>query len=1192
MATGQAGTLVRRIRQLVERQAERGLADRELLRRFAVHRDEVAFAALVRRHGGLVWRVCRNALGHEQDAEDAFQATFLVLARKAGSLREEDALAGWLYGVASRIALKARTASARRRRREREAATMRRNPADTELALRELQAILDEEVGRLPAKYRAPFVLCCLQGKTKPEAARELGWRQGTVSSRLAQARKLLQQRLSRRGVALSAALAAAALSPATSSAAVPALLAQAATRAALAFSAGKTAAGSAQAVALAKGAMQTMLASKLKMAIPALLALGLLAGSAGLAAHHLAGPTASPPAAPEAAAQEAKQPAAEPAPQAGSTATAIRCRKGPWPDWELSGCGPAGACNTSPSRRTASASLPGVSAVCRSGIPPAGVKCGRSSCPACGRMRSSGWTTAAAWLCCNWATRVSTSGTSPMKRPNFRRVSLGRPSVARAPTKTSSATAVSPSHRMASCLPLVAAGYQEKERAVHIWKLATGRAVKDLEPPRLLGIMPANCNNLAFASDGRSLFVFSGDLTFNVIRGERKAKEEDLVVWDVASGEKRQRMKVPLAIQQGHLKAYAVAPNGRSLVLGMWDGTARFWDMTKRQEQRALAVNAPKSAWWTKGVSAVAFSPDAKFLVLGSRDHSVRIWDLTVEREARTLHGHHSWIEAVVVSRDGKRIASAGQDGLIRIWAAATGADACPVHGHRHWLWGVAVSPDGKMAATAASDGTLRTWDLATGRPGRSIDLGGQPGPLTLTPDGRALAVVSNDRLGVWNFATGEAVHLPTTLYDRPCQIFVFGPDCKMLLTAHDGTVSLWEWPAGRLVRTIELPADKAKPGKTVCTRLALSADGRQLVTVSERHRESTIGEFMQSSSGSGVVDLWDLTTGKRIRRLAESTSVFHDAAFTSDGTGLLLASYGYVPIEGRGGTSKTAEEALSLLDLVTGRVRRTFAAPGKPQGGDYRYVRALAYSPDGRTIASAEHDGPVLLFEAATGLLRRRLVGHRAGVSSLVFTPDGKRLVTASFDNTGLVWDVSLTALTSPERQQRAATEPDRAKLWADLAGTEAETINRALASLAAAPADAVPCLRKNLQPVPAVDAKRLAGLIADLDSRQFAVREDAQKELERLGEVAVLACRKALKGHPSAEVRRRVEALLEQRAKEVTEPSPERLRALRAVEVLEHIGTPEAQEALKNVTTGAPEARLTQEAKAALERLARRP
>src|SRR5262245_36516914 len=151
MANAQAGTILRHIRQLVGTPAERQVPDSELLRRFAGQGDEAAFAALVRRHGGLVWSICRNVLGHEQDAEDAFQATFLVLARKAASLCRGEALAGWLYGVASRTARKARAVSARRRRREREALTMRRN-ADTELALRELQAILDEEVGRLPAK--------------------------------------------------------------------------------------------------------------------------------------------------------------------------------------------------------------------------------------------------------------------------------------------------------------------------------------------------------------------------------------------------------------------------------------------------------------------------------------------------------------------------------------------------------------------------------------------------------------------------------------------------------------------------------------------------------------------------------------------------------------------------------------------------------------------------------------------------------------------------------------------------------------------------------------------------------------------------------------------------------------------------------------------------------------------------------
>jgi RNA polymerase sigma-70 factor (ECF subfamily) len=155
---GNASTILRHIRQLVGAPAERELSDSELLRRFVVQRDEAAFTALVERHGGLVWGICRNALSHEQDAEDAFQATFLVLAQRAASLCRGEALAGWLYGAASRTAWKARTASARRRRRERGAQTMRRNAADAEVGLRELQAILDEEVGRLPAQ-RATFGL-------------------------------------------------------------------------------------------------------------------------------------------------------------------------------------------------------------------------------------------------------------------------------------------------------------------------------------------------------------------------------------------------------------------------------------------------------------------------------------------------------------------------------------------------------------------------------------------------------------------------------------------------------------------------------------------------------------------------------------------------------------------------------------------------------------------------------------------------------------------------------------------------------------------------------------------------------------------------------------------------------------------------------------------------------------------------
>jgi RNA polymerase sigma factor (sigma-70 family) len=276
MDTRQSGALLRHLRQLLDPQAARDLSDAELVRRFAARRDEGAFAALVQRHGRLVWEVCRHVLHDDHDAEDAFQGTFLVLARKAVSIRKQASIASWLYGVAYRVAQKAKVAAARRRAHETRAASVPALQPPSELAWRELQGILDAELSRLPQKYKTPFVLCCLEGKSKKEAAEELGWKEGTVSSRLAQARKLLQRRLARRGVTLSALLCGTALTQSTASA-VPPMLAAGTVKAGLAFTAGHAGVPTGSS-ALAEAVLRAMAVTRVKLGIAFLAALVLAA--------------------------------------------------------------------------------------------------------------------------------------------------------------------------------------------------------------------------------------------------------------------------------------------------------------------------------------------------------------------------------------------------------------------------------------------------------------------------------------------------------------------------------------------------------------------------------------------------------------------------------------------------------------------------------------------------------------------------------------------------------------------------------------------------------------------------------------------------------------------------------------------------------------------------------------------------
>jgi RNA polymerase sigma factor (sigma-70 family) len=296
MASANLSEVVHRLRGFELLREAAGATDAQLLESFVRQRDEAAFEALVRRHGPMVLGVCRRVLRHRHDAEDAFQATFLVLVRKAAAIGSRQLLANWLYGVAYNIAIKARATLGKRRGREKQVSEMP-EPAAPPDSDRDLLALLDQELSRLPDKYRVPIVLCDLEGKGHKDSARQLGWPVGTFSGRLSRARTMLAKRLVRRGVALSAGSLTAVLAKGTASAGVTNSVVTATVEAASVVAAGNAAAGvvSARVAALAEGVLKTMLLTKLKAAAATLLVLSLFACGGGLLLLHAAAAADAP---------------------------------------------------------------------------------------------------------------------------------------------------------------------------------------------------------------------------------------------------------------------------------------------------------------------------------------------------------------------------------------------------------------------------------------------------------------------------------------------------------------------------------------------------------------------------------------------------------------------------------------------------------------------------------------------------------------------------------------------------------------------------------------------------------------------------------------------------------------------------------------------------------------------------------
>jgi hypothetical protein len=290
-------------------------------------------------------------------------------------------------------------------------------------------------------------------------------------------------------------------------------------------------------------------------------------------------------------------------------------------------------------------------------------------------------------------------------------------------------------------------------------------------------------------------------------------------------------------------------------------------------------------------------------------------------------------------------------------------------------------------------------------------------------------------------------------------------------------------------------------------------------------------------------------------------------------------------------------------LYETATGKERRRYhtrnsalAEPAKIDGsaagiGQFFEVEAVAglsvaqfaFSPHGKLLAHSGPSGKISIWDVAAGKHLGELVGHQAPVSALSFAPDGKTLASGSRDSTMLLWDVaSFAAKVEPPASKR-----DVSAAWADLSSSDATRAFDAICELSAAPAESVQFLKESVHATAPVDAAKVARLLTDLDSEQFAVRKKASRERDVIGEAAVPLLRKALQGDPSAEARRRIEDVLKKL--DSTVPSSELLRSLRAIEVLERIGTAEAKSVLQDLGKGTAGASVTRAAQAALHRLA---
>jgi WD40 repeat protein len=609
--------------------------------------------------------------------------------------------------------------------------------------------------------------------------------------------------------------------------------------------------------------------------------------------------------------------------------------------------------------------------------------------------------------------------------------------------------------------------------------------------------------------------------------------------VWEVATGAKLYHLSGPTEA----ITRIGFAPDGKVLATATAAEPAiRFWDA---QTGRLLRTwDAPKGI-----PQHPRFSPDGKLLASVGGHGLILLRDAETGKEVRQLRGHVQGVTALTFSPDGKTLAAASNvAGAVFRWDTATGERIGTRHGHENWVLSLAFSRDGRSLLSYGMDGRLLSWDLATGQETSPFlapveDARWQVGtmPPAVSPDLRKLFWVRDGAAFARDLREGTAARRLLPAGDLGTTV-AYSPDGK------------WGASLKRIATGLIIQVNDPSTGEVLRPMQGFVEDVRGLTF-------SPDGKRLAGASPQGTVRVWDVATGEQLQRRQAVLEDYPLLTFAADGRTLV----------GRVGGRIQLWDTASLNEV----------APAV----QHDVSNALAISADGRYLATGGgvYDNAIHVWETVTGQRVRTLRGHHSGVRCLAFSPDGRVLASGAGDTTTLVWD-----LTNGIRSAVRLDATEVAALWEALAGTAPEA-NRAAWRLAAAPNQAIRLLKKRLAPVPEPAPGRLARLLADLESDGYDVRQKATQELEELGELAVPAVSTALKSKPSLEARRRLERLLA-KCEPGSVPAGERLRAMRAMLVLEQIGTVEARELLRTLGRGAPASRLTREARASLDRLAK--